>query len=490
MNHHGNNLNVFRGQNAVRDFLDPTQSPPLPLVEIPQTLNPLHADGVRIYAKLMNMLPLGNIKSLPAYNMLLAKQDAGELGKTRTLIENSSGNTVFSLAVLGRLFGIHSTRAIVSNEVSPGKLSLLRFFGTEIMVNKEPICPDPNDTTSGIYMAKKLGKKKGWFNPGQYDNVANPEAHMKWTGPQLWQQTEGKLCIFCAGLGTTGTILGTSNYLKSQNPEIVTVGVSRKPNNPVPGVRTPNLLQQIAFDWKRHVDHTLEIGTQESFAASLALSRSGIMVGPSSGFALAGLIEFLQQAKKEGTLDLYKNSDGEILAAFICPDSPLPYIDEYFEYLPSSNFPEIENEHLLVHSRKNKEPVAAMSISEVSVQQAYEILYSENPIEIWNAVNTNKKVSLKKGVILIDVRTDMEFSHFHLPGSIHIELQVFTTNIKKYAKKYKDKKVLFICKSGNRSGIAASLARTNGLDTYNIMGGVTEWSARNLPRIRPDICIC
>ena len=132
-------------------------------------------------------------------------------------------------------------------------------------MNEEPICPDPNDKTSGIYLAKKIGEKKEWFNPGQYDNEANPEAHEKWTGPQIWKQTEGNISVFCAGLGTTGTILGTSKYLKSQSKKIVTVGIARKQNNPVPGVRTPNLLKQIAFDWNNYVDHVKECGTKESF---------------------------------------------------------------------------------------------------------------------------------------------------------------------------------------------------------------------------------
>ncbi len=175
-----NPLNVFDGADAVRDFLNPDHNPPLPLVEIPAHLNPFAKDKIRIYAKLMNFLPLANIKSLPAYNMLLNGNDAGKLDGVSSIIENSSGNTVFSLAVIGRLFGIKKTKAIVSHEVTWGKLQLLRFFGTEIMVNEEPICPDPGDKESGIYKAKQIGRRAGWFNPGQYDNEANPQAHERW----------------------------------------------------------------------------------------------------------------------------------------------------------------------------------------------------------------------------------------------------------------------------------------------------------------------
>ena len=193
-------LNVFEGKNAVRDFLNPSNNPMIPLVELPTQCNPFHKDGVQIFAKLMNMLPLANVKSLPALNMLLEAEESGRLKKVHTLIENSSGNTVFSLATIARLFGIEKTKAIVSHEVTWGKLQLLRLFGTQILVNEEPICPDPSDKESGIYKARQKGKSKGWFNPGQYDNEANPRAHAKWTAPQIWKQTDGKITLFCAGV--------------------------------------------------------------------------------------------------------------------------------------------------------------------------------------------------------------------------------------------------------------------------------------------------
>src|SRR6266404_438163 len=97
---------VFAGPSAVRDFLNPENNPPIPLVELPASLNPFHDQGVRIFAKLMYLLPLLNIKSLPALNMLLQAQTSGNLDGVHTLIENSSGNTAFSLAVMARTFGL------------------------------------------------------------------------------------------------------------------------------------------------------------------------------------------------------------------------------------------------------------------------------------------------------------------------------------------------------------------------------------------------
>ncbi len=285
--------------------------------------------------------------------------------------------------------------------------------------------------------------------------------------------------------------MGTSNYLKSQSKDVVTVGVARLPNNPVPGVRTPNLLKQIAFDWQASVDHVREIGTKESFESSLRLCREGIMAGPSSGFALAGLIDFLKEQKKDGNLERLKNRNGEIVAVFICPDSPLPYLDEYFEYLDESQFPKIENEGLLIHDpkRKNGSVVSTQAMHEITAENAYALLYSVPKEDLWKLIQEDGEIPLTGKALIVDVRTDQEFRHFHLPGSIHIELQTLAEHLPKLKKEAADKTVMFVCKSGNRSGIATELAKAKNLDALNLIGGVTEWSRLNLPRIRPGICI-
>lgn len=481
--------NVFSGPDAVRDFLNPECNPPLPLVEIPKHLNPFYKDNVRIFAKLMNFLPLANVKSLPAYNMLLEKELANTLRGTKSLIENSSGNTVFSLAVIGRIFGVPKTRAIVSHEVTWGKLQLLRLFGTEITVNKEPICPDPGDKESGIYKAKQIGKHKGWFNPGQYDNTANPRAHEKWTGPQIWTQTEGNISVFCAGLGTTGTIIGTSRYLKRQSSKVMTVGVARTPNNPVPGVRTPNLLREIAFDWKQATDHIEEVGTKESFEKSVELCRAGIVAGPSSGFALQGLLQFIKKQKENGSLKKLQKRNGEIVAVFICPDSPFPYLDEYFEYLDDSHFPKIEHEELLMNKPGQKKEITdARYDFDVGTDDAYEMAYAISPKEAWLQLKESGEIPIRPGVAIVDIRTKGEFLHFHLPGSERMDAHSITDNLSKLSRKWKGKKVFLLCPMGIRTRVIAQFLREKKIEAYSIKGGTTEWSARDLPRWRPNIC--
>ena len=486
--------NVFSGANAVGDFLNPDSNPYIPLVELPERLNPFTKDRVRIFAKLMNMVPLMNVKSLPALNMLLEAKEAGRLDGVHSLIENSSGNTVFSLATIARLFGIEHTKAIVSHEVTWGKLQLLQLLGTEIMVNEEPICPDPSDKTSGIHKAKKIGKRKGWYNPGQYDNEANPRAHEKWTGAQIWEQTEEKITVFCAGLGTTGTMFGAGGYLKGRSTNLATVGVARLPNNPVPGVRTPNLLREITFDWKGVTDYIEEVGTKESFEKSLELCRAGIMAGASSGFALAGLLNFLSKLKENGELDKLRNSDGEIVAVFICPDSPLPYLNEYFEYLDASHFPKIENEGLLINkpdkNKKKADRPATIESNrfELDIDEAYETIYPLSIQETWRRLTEGKEVPTRADVEVIDIRSRGEFLHFHLPNSRQIESYKIVENLPKFSREWRKRKVILFCPMGVRTKILAEVLRKKKIEAYSVRGGLTEWSAKNLPRWRPDIC--
>jgi cysteine synthase len=210
-------LNVFQGTNSIKDYLNPDKLSYLPLVELPEILNPFYEDGVRIFAKIMTFIGLHNVKAIPAYNMIAESYQRGELEGVTNIIENSSGNTISALAVVARQFGIEDIQAFVPDEVSWNKLLVLLFFGITPIVNQEPASPDPTDPRSGVYKAKELGKQEGWMNPGQYDNEDNPLAHQKWIARQIWDQTKGEISVFCGGLGTTGTVIGNSTYLKKLN---------------------------------------------------------------------------------------------------------------------------------------------------------------------------------------------------------------------------------------------------------------------------------
>jgi len=316
--------NVFSGSDALKNFLNPDCNPPLPLVELPKRLNPFADQGVRVFAKLMYLLPLLNSKSLPVLNMLDA---ADKRGGVHTIVENSSGNTAFSLAIMAPLFGIQSVRAMVPLDIAPGKLELLRLSGADVRF--------PEKGASGIVAARKMGKSKGFLNLDQYSNKANVAAHAKWTAKQVWEQTEGELTVFCTGLGTTGTALGAVEYFKQQKAQVTVVGVYCLANNAVPGVRSMEGLAEISFDWQSEISQPVGVGTKESFKKSLDLCRAGLVAGPSSGFAYAGLLRFLGE---QGDLQDHRNKKGEVVATFICPDTPFPYLDKYSTILDPSDF--------------------------------------------------------------------------------------------------------------------------------------------------------
>jgi len=344
--------NVFSGPDAIRDFLNPGNLPYLPLVELSASLNPFTRDGVRIQAKMMSLLPLSNVKSVPAFNIIMEKAKRGGLDGVDELIENSSGNTVFSLAIAARQFGVKRTSAYVPAEISWNKLLMLLFFGVHPIVNKEPQSPSENDPASGVFKARKDGERPDMLNPGQYENPDNPAAHIKWTGPQIWEQTEGRLSLFATAMGTTGTLIGTASYLKSRNPELPVLGVMRAPDQYVPGARTEKLLNLVDFDWQAHLDHEERVDSEDAYRLSMAMSRLGVLAGPSSGMALAGLLQYLQKVKDRGELDGLRNSDGDVLCVFPCPDGPFPYLDEYPKYVGASEFPQISNEELLLNRPK------------------------------------------------------------------------------------------------------------------------------------------
>jgi len=142
--------------------------------------------------------------------------------------------------------------------------------------------------------------------------------------------------------------VGKPGY-SQKKPCVQMIGVMREDGNYVPGVRTRSLLRLIRFDWKAHVNHIERIETEAAYGLSLRLNRKGIVAGPSAGFALAGLLQYLDGRKNDGTLNELREENGEIPFVFICPDSPIPYLEEYLKYLDESDFPQVSNEELVLN---------------------------------------------------------------------------------------------------------------------------------------------
>lgn len=325
-----NKNNVFEGPYAVREYLTPRKEDLTPIVELPNELNPLRKKRVRIYAKLMFQNQILNFKLYPAFQMLMEAEKKGSLKDVNFFVEGSSGNTAAALAILVHVLYGKKLIAVVPKDIASGKLNMLQLLGAEIRY--------ADSAKGGVVEARELGRQKGFLNLDQYSNEANVDAHADWTAAQVVRQLGKKrLGLYIAGLGTTATALGAKKYLKKIGSKASVVGVVVGPNRPaVPGVRTKVRLEEIAFDWEKGIDDSIVIDTKEAFKMSLRLCRYGILGGPSSGFALAGLIEFL--LSHENDLGRFRNSDGEVVAVFICPDPALLYWDKYTTQLDSEDF--------------------------------------------------------------------------------------------------------------------------------------------------------
>ncbi|KAH7072067.1 cysteine synthase [Paraphoma chrysanthemicola] len=337
--------NVFRGPQSVAQYFDPECNPPLPLVEIPDRLNPFRKDNVRIYAKMLTCLPAQNVKSLPALHMLRQEPKA----RTRKIAEASSGSTILSLGILARvLWGNEDVEAHVTNKKSVESLNMLRFFGIKPCLFAGLAQQEPTDPT-GIMarLRREAANRDDMVYLGQYDNENNWKAHATWTGPQILRQLP-EVTVFSTTVGTGGCIAGTGVALKSQKPSVKVLGVFNVAGDPVPGPRYYEGFQSSPFPWQETIDTRVEVTSADAYRMSMQLSREGLICGPSSGEALKGLLQYISGMKSADRLDeLADGNTGEISCVFTCCDLPYQYLPAYFEKLDADEFPSIENKILL-----------------------------------------------------------------------------------------------------------------------------------------------
>jgi cysteine synthase A len=301
---------------------------------MPSPLNPFPPEErVQIFAKLMYLCPTLNLKWTPAFQLLRKATDADPLKQTHLLVEASSGNMALALRLQCAAFGLSSVTAFVPADLAFVKKELLHLAGVDLQ-----FCTDVPGEPSAIEKARTRGAEPGNLNLGQYENVGNPEAHARWTAPEIWNQTEGALTVFCGGLGTTGTLVGARDAFQSLSGKVQMVGCLCTPGSAVPGVRSEQRLAEIRFDWRSGI-HQVEVATKESYRASLQLIRVGFLAGPSSGFALTGLVRFLETCRKDpARWEGLRNEAGDIVATFVCGDTPHLYVDKYSTILDSADF--------------------------------------------------------------------------------------------------------------------------------------------------------
>jgi cysteine synthase B len=239
-----------------------------------------------ILAKLEGNNPAGSVKDRPALSMIKEAEKRGEIKPGDTLIEATSGNTGIALAMVAAIKGYHLT-LIMPENMSVERRQVMKAFGAEIiLVSKEGSMEAARDLAIRM---EHDGKGKIL---NQFDNPDNPLAHYRTTGPEIWRDTQGKVTHFVSSMGTTGTIMGTSRFLKEVNPKIQIVGLQPAEGASIPGIRrwTPEYLPKI-FDRTR-VDRVIDIGQKMAEETTLALAKEeGIFCGISSGGAVAGALQ-------------------------------------------------------------------------------------------------------------------------------------------------------------------------------------------------------
>ncbi|MBB6502499.1 cysteine synthase CysM [Pedobacter cryoconitis] len=247
-----------------------------PLVEI-QKLNPNPA--VRIFAKLEGNNPGGSVKDRAALNMIRSAMERGEVSKETKLVEATSGNTGIALAMIAAIYGLEIELVMPSNSTRERTLTMEAFGAKVTLLDSIEICRD---------YAEEKGTKPGYFLLNQFANPDNYLAHYKTTGPEIWTDTEHQITHFVSSMGTTGSIMGNSMYLKEQNPDIQIVGCQPTEESSIPGIRRwPKEYLPKIFDPSR-VDRVMDVSQDEASEYARKMAKSeGIFAGMSSGGALA-----------------------------------------------------------------------------------------------------------------------------------------------------------------------------------------------------------
>lgn len=261
-----------------------------PLVEY-QHLNT--KPGVKILGKLEGNNPGGSVKDRAAYGMIKGALERGDIKPGDRLVEATSGNTGIALAMIASMMGVNMTLIMPDNSTRERVLSM-EAYGAKVILT-----PAKQTIEYSRTLAEKMANEEGYFMLNQFANPDNYGQHYKTTGPEIWRDTHGQVTHFVSAMGTTGTIMGVSRYLKEQSPSVQIVGTQPKDGSSIPGIRrwSPEFLPKI-FEPER-VDRVVDVSEEEATAMTRRMAKEeGVLAGMSSGGALHAALKIAEELEE------------------------------------------------------------------------------------------------------------------------------------------------------------------------------------------------
>jgi cysteine synthase B len=275
--------------NSVLDLIGDT-----PLLQIRRIAGGI-SPGVKIFAKLEGLNPGGSVKDRPALKMIQEGIRSGKLAAGKTIIDSTSGNTGIALAMIGRILG-YPVELVMPSNVSLERKRIIDAYGAKVIYS------DPLEGSDGaIRLCREILHKapEKYFKPDQYFNPMNSQAHYETTGPEIYRQTGGQITHFVAGIGTSGTIMGTGRYLKEKNPKIRVVAV--EPEDSLHGLEGLKYMATSIVPGIYHeeeLDEKFPASTEDAYAMVYRLSQEeGVLVGQSSGAAMHATLQIARKLR-------------------------------------------------------------------------------------------------------------------------------------------------------------------------------------------------
>lgn len=419
---------------------------PTPLVRLRRVVPFQHA---KVYAKLEWYNPFGAVKDRVAANLVRDAEERGQLPAGTRLVEPTSGNTGVGLAMIANAKGYKFT-ATVSNKVPAEKRASLRLFGTQLEELDDDLCPAPGAPEGAIALAAELGDRAGNFHLNQYKNPANPEAHYRTTGPEIWRQTEGKVTHFVASLGTCGTITGTGRFLKEQNPGVVVLGVHPMEGHDIPGVRSIKQLKQTALFAPNEYDGLIEVNNVDAYELTRRLNQEeSIIAGPSGGLTLAGALRMIPD-------------EPGVVAVVMFADNVYKYMSSIRKHLPG-----------LFANEKPAGPSLPKGLANV-------LEFARASADV---IDPAEAQALLGSVSFLDVRNYDEFYAGTVAGAKNVPLGDIAEGFAADdLPRDHDAPIVTLCKIGERSLQAMLLLKALGYrHVKSVRGGLQAWNAAGLP---------